>query len=36
VGGHTDSSQVMLLQEVNLAGQGRNKGEFKRSGFFTP
>jgi hypothetical protein len=36
MGGHTDYSQVTLFQEINLVGQGRNIGEFKRSRFFTP
>jgi hypothetical protein len=36
VGGHRDSSQATLLQEVNLVGQGHDMGEFKRSRFFTP
>jgi hypothetical protein len=31
VGGHTDPSQATLFQEINLVGQGRNMGEFKRS-----
>jgi hypothetical protein len=36
VGGHADSSQATLFQEINLVGQGRDMGEFKRSRFFTP
>jgi hypothetical protein len=36
VGSHTDSSQVTLLQEIYLVGQGRNMGEFKRSRLVTP
>jgi hypothetical protein len=36
VGGHTDSSQVMLFQEINLVGKSRDMGEFKRGRFFTP
>jgi hypothetical protein len=35
VGGHADSSQAALLQEVNLVGQGDDMGEFERSRFFT-
>jgi hypothetical protein len=36
VGGHIDSSQAMLFQEINLVGQGCDMGEFKRSRLFTP
>jgi hypothetical protein len=36
VGGHTDSSQTALFQEINLVSHGRDMGEFKRSRFFTP
>jgi hypothetical protein len=36
VGGHADSTQVALFQEINLVGQGCDMGEFKRSRFFTP
>jgi hypothetical protein len=36
MGGHADSSQDVLLEEVNLIGQGRDMGELKRSRFFTP
>jgi hypothetical protein len=36
VGGHVDSSLAMLFLEINLVGQGRDMGEFKRSSFFTP
>jgi hypothetical protein len=36
VGGHADSSQVTLFQEINLIGQGHDMREFKRSRFFTP
>jgi hypothetical protein len=35
MGGHADSSQVMLFQEIDFVGQGRDVGEFKRSRFFT-
>jgi hypothetical protein len=34
-GGHVDSSQAMLFQEINFVGQGHNMGKFKRSRFFT-
>jgi hypothetical protein len=36
VGGHTDSSQAALFQEINLVGQGRDMGEFTRGRFFIP
>jgi hypothetical protein len=36
MGGHTDSSQAVLFQEINFVGQGHDKGEFKRGRFFTP
>jgi hypothetical protein len=36
VGGHADSSQAMLFQEINLVSQGCDMVEFKRSRFFTP
>jgi hypothetical protein len=36
MGGHADCSQVTLFQKINLVGQGRDIGEFKRSRFFTP
>jgi hypothetical protein len=36
VGSHADSSQAMLLQEIYLAGHGRDMGEFNRSRLFTP
>jgi hypothetical protein len=36
MGGHTDSSQAALFQEINFVGQGHAMGEFKRSRFFTP
>jgi hypothetical protein len=36
VGGHVDSSQVTLFQEIYLVGQSRGIGEFKRGRFFTP
>jgi hypothetical protein len=36
MGSHVDSSQTMLFQEIDFVGQVRDKGEFKRSRFFTP
>jgi hypothetical protein len=36
VGGHADSCQATLFQEINLVGQGHDMEEFKRSMFFTP
>jgi hypothetical protein len=36
LGGHTDSSQATLLQEINFVGQSRDMGEFKGGRFFTP
>jgi hypothetical protein len=36
VGSHADSSQVVIFQEINLVGQGRDMREFKKSRFFTP
>jgi hypothetical protein len=36
MGDHADSCQVMLFQEINLVGQGRDVGEFERSELFTP
>jgi hypothetical protein len=36
MGGQADSSQAALFQEINLVGQSRDMGEFKRSRFFTP
>jgi hypothetical protein len=36
VGGHADSSQAMLFQEIDLVGQGRDMGELKWGRFFTP
>jgi hypothetical protein len=36
MGGHVDSCQVVLFQEIDFVGQGRDVGEFKRSMFFTP
>jgi hypothetical protein len=36
MGGHIDSSQTALFQEINLVGQGHDMGELKTSRFFTP
>jgi hypothetical protein len=36
MGGHIDSCQAALFQEINLVGQGCDMGEFKRSRLFTP
>jgi hypothetical protein len=35
VGGHTDSSQAALFQEINFVGQCCDMGEFERSTLFT-
>jgi hypothetical protein len=35
VGGHADSSQATLFQEINLVGQSHDMGELKRARFFT-
>jgi hypothetical protein len=36
VGGHTDSSQVVLFHEIDLVGQVHDLGELKWGRFFTP
>jgi hypothetical protein len=36
MGGHANSCQATLFQEINFVGQGHDMGEFKRSRFFTP
>jgi hypothetical protein len=36
LGGHADSSQATLFQEINLVGQSHDMGEFKRVRFLTP
>jgi hypothetical protein len=36
MGGHIDSYQAVLFQEIDLVGQLRNVGEFERSGLFAP
>jgi hypothetical protein len=36
MGGHADSCQAALFQEIDFVGQCRNVGEVKRSRFFTP
>jgi hypothetical protein len=36
VGGHVNSSQVTLLQEINLVGQSDDMAEFKGGRLFTP
>jgi hypothetical protein len=36
VGSHADSGKAVLLQGVDLVGQGRNLGEFGGGWFFMP
>jgi hypothetical protein len=36
MGGHVDSGQAVLFQEIDFVGQGHDVREFKRSRFFTP
>jgi hypothetical protein len=36
MGGHIDSCQAVLFQEIDLVGHVRDVGEFERSGLFAP
>jgi hypothetical protein len=36
MGGHTDSNQATLFQEIDFVSQGCDVGEFERSRFFSP
>jgi hypothetical protein len=36
MGGHRNSSQAALFQEINFIGQGRDMGKFERIRFLTP